>query len=486
MKLLASLLFSLILVTTPPPPKDIDFERLGNGFALDHDLVGMSDWDVDFRTILRDGYAHVPLGLFEVYHPIPDLEDKQTAEAFKGLCLVLLDMQQLWLDMLEPESGRLKGAEGDLETVRKWVSKWSTSKLGKLDKEGEHDLLAALKASDRYVDAATRLRDSFLAGESLGMLREEAEPAALVLCPSRREFVRLVCYAGLIFEDERDNYWDEGLSTWIEGRIMNVRVLALEYLDTASSDGDPLAGAPMNVRREDEREQHVAQRAFLSLLQSYYGERMDPALAVGLAINVCIDLFGKDHARMEGDPRGNSTPPREVFVPGGNPNGGLLPPLNADSHWREFEGEFRYFTKLKQSQGAGNRPDQDRVEEYGSFQIIDDAESNQRVIHAPFLGSPALDAPMPPAQFVGDYQEFFRAYRTVFSEYLRTGAGGSKKSSAKDFAKLMTLLATDEEERDLEELVPEVFDDMPLSSDEPGKGDLEGRFLRWLEKQKQK
>ena len=488
MKLLAALLLSLSLTAGPAPlgpsPKDIEYERLGNGFALDHALVGLAEREVDFGAILERGYAHVSLGLFQVYHPVPDLGDKAKAETFRDLCVLLLDMQQRWLDLLEPESGRLKKVEADLKTLRKWVSGWSTGKLGKLDKQDERDLLVAFKASDRYVEAAARLRASFLAGESVGLDRDPAAtaPATLVLCPTRREFVRLVCYAGLVFEGERHNYWADDLSTWIEGRIMDLRVLALEYLDVDRAADDPLAGAPMNVRRPDELEQHVIQRAFLGLLQNYYGDRMDPAIAVGLAINVDIDLFGKDHARLEGDPRGNSTPPREVFVPGGNPDGGYLPPLNADSHWREFEGEFRYLGKLVQSQLAGNRPGHDKHEKLRGFQVVSDSGADARVVSAPFLGTPAVATPMPPGDFVGDYMEFFRAYRTGFAHYLREEAGSSKKNSEERFARLMTVLATDPAGRPLEALVPEVYE-RPLSSPAPGKGDLEGRFLRWLEGQ---
>ncbi|MDF1800217.1 MAG: hypothetical protein P1V81_13640 [Planctomycetota bacterium] len=483
-KLLATALLSLVATTAPVAEDGIDFERHANGFALDHNLVGVDEWDIDFRAILEKGYAHVSLGLFEVYYPIPDLQDSKKAATFRGLCLHVLDMQQLWLDMLKPETGKLKQVESDLKLMRKWVAGWSISKLGKLDPKGEHDLLLAFKDTKRYGEASDRLQASFLRGESLGMAREEAQPAPLVLCPTRKEFVRLVCYAGLVFEEERDNYWADDLHTWIEGRIMDLRVIALEYADTERAASDIYGGSPMNVRREDELEQHVIQRAFLSLLQNYYGDRMDPALAVGLAINVDIDLFGKDHARLEGDPRGNSTPPREVFVPGGNPDGGFLPPLNADSHWREFEGEERYLTKLSQSQNHGNRSDQDTQEKLESFQLIDDAESNQRVIRAPFLGSPAASAPMPPADFIGDYMEFFRAYRTGFAQFLRVEAGSSAKDSAKRFATLMTTLANDEASRTLEEIVPEVYDGKTLSSEELGKSDLEGRFLRWLKDRK--
>ena len=483
--LAAGLLLLVGAFAAPQPNCDkLDFGRLANGFALDNNLVGMDEWDVDFRGILDKGYAHLALGIFDVYYPVENLKDAKMAETFKELCHYLLALQGDWLDMLEPVSGKLRKPQADLKTLDKWVDGWSTGKLGKLDRKEDLNLLVALKASKKQLEASEALQASFLKGECLGLDRVNAVSSPLILCPTRYEFVRLVCYAGFVFEEERPNYWTDDLQTWIEGRIMDMRAIALEYIDPANPT-DVHKGAPMNVRRQDELQQHVIQRAFLSLLQNYYGERIDPALAVGLAINVDIDLFGNDHARLEGDPRGRSTPPREVFVPGGNPNGGTLPPLNADSHWREFEGQFRYIGKLAQNQQNGNTSDQDSQEKQRSFQLIDDDESKNVVIMAPFLGSPAVDKAMPPTDFVGDYLEFFRAYRTVFAQWLRTDAGSSSKDSKERFGKLMMEMAKankDGDARTFEDLVKLVFE-VPLSSSEPGKEDLEGRFLKWLKQQ---
>jgi hypothetical protein len=488
--LLAALLLALIgtaalpAATLPTRDDTLDFENLANGFALDNNLVGVDEWDVDFRGILDKGYAHVSLGIFDVYHPVDNLKDKKVAETFRTLCHYMLALQQDWVEMLEPVSGKLRKPVADLKTLDKWVQSWSTSKLGKLDKKEDLNLLVALKASKKYVEAADRLQTSFLKGETLGLEREDAVTSPIILCPTRYEFVRLVCYAGFVFEEERPNYWTDDLHTWIEGRIMDMRAIALEYVDP-ENPGDVHKGYPMNQRRDDELEQHVVQRAFLSLLKNYYEDRIDPALAVGLAINIDIDLFGHDHARLEGDPRGRSTPPREVFVPGGNPNGGTLPPLNADSHWREFEGQFRFISQLAANQSMGNRPDQDAKEKLRSFQLRDDDESKTAVIMAPFLGTPAIEKEMPAEDFVGDYLEFFRAYRTVFAEWIRTDAGSSSRDSKKRFGNLMVEMAKSniaDDSRSFEDIIQEVFE-RPLSSAKPGKEDLEGRFLKWLKQQ---
>ncbi|MFT5831095.1 MAG: hypothetical protein ACI9D0_001686, partial [Bacteroidia bacterium] len=248
--LLLAPLACLALGSTSPAQEAINYEQHANGFALDHGLTGLTSIEVNFRQVIDGAYAHVTIGMFEVYHPIPDLDNSGVARTFQGVCRQLITMQQTWLDNLQPESGRLKDVEADLKTMDKWVKSWSLGRLADLDLESPHDLLDAFKAKDKYRAASLRLTDSFLRGESLGLERplDQFETSPLILCPTRREFVRLVCYAGLLYETERSKYWADNLHEWIEGRIMNMRALALEYVDVSLQVGDIYGGQAMNVR----------------------------------------------------------------------------------------------------------------------------------------------------------------------------------------------------------------------------------------------
>ena len=59
------------------------------------------------------------------------------------------------------------------------------------------------------------------------------------------------------------------------------------------------------------------------------------------------------------------------------------------------------------------------------------------------------------------------------------------KSSGKSFATLLHDLAGEQnEEGDLAGAIARIYDGHGLSSEELGKKDLEGRFLRWLGKQR--
>ena len=121
------------------------------------------------------------------------------------------------------------------------------------------------------------------------------------------------------------------------------------------------------------------------------------------------------------------------------------------------------------------------------FLEIKDAEAGQYIVHAPFLGAPAYDKGLPPELYIGEYMEFFRAYRTGFAHFLRTGAGKNERESQELFGKLMVAMAkanlTYDDQRSFEELIQDIYD-VPMSSAEPdAKTDLEGRFIKWLDKQ---
>ena len=77
-----------------------------------------------------------------------------------------------------------------------------------------------------------------------------------------------------------------------------------------------------------------------------------------------------------------------------------------------------------------------------------------------------------------------RAYRAGFLFWLRTEGGGRGKASRKSFGSLLLALADPGQgELDFPSALQSVYG-IPLSSAEPGKDDLEGRFLIWLHKQK--
>ncbi|MEM8711787.1 MAG: hypothetical protein AAGG01_12610 [Planctomycetota bacterium] len=202
-------------------------------------------------------------------------------------------------------------------------------------------------------------------------------------------------------------------------------------------------------------------------------------------MNLVIDIYGECNTRVDGDLTSRRTEAREVFVPGGNPDGGILPPLMADSRWRTEHGADRYLVGLQGSQAAGDSQAKSRKDKNTFFQIKNDDENKDMFLKAPFLGTLAADRNLIiPDEYFGDAQEMFRAYRTGFAHWMQYSAfSKKKKKSQAAFAKLLTTLAQAEPTDDaLETAIMEIYE-KPLTSGElDAKKDLEGEFLKWLSK----
>ena len=100
-------------------------------------------------------------------------------------------------------------------------------------------------------------------------------------------------------------------------------------------------------------------------------------------------------------------------------------------------------------------------------------------VRAPFFGSGARDKPLPPREFLKDYMEFFRAYKTAFVHWLREESQPKPADSKAKLAKLLAKAAEAGGAASFEELVLEVYG-VPYSDHELAKDCLESSFLRWL------
>jgi len=299
-----------------------------------------------------------------------------------------------------------------------------------------------------------------------------------------------VSFAGWRWPDWQSAFWHETLANWTECLIQDTRVVALEFAGVPSKDDvKPYAAAfPIKQWGRTGLEQHITQRVSYALLDDYFGKGVDPVFASALSVNQVIDLYGEDNTRTEGDLEGSSAPPTEMFVPGGNAAGGVLPPPNLLSRFREDKGSDRFVAALYQAQKQGARDarnDQDRLV---AFLLVGRDDVARYSIRAPFLGTPGKQALSVPDDFEPDYLEFFRAYKTAFIYWLRTQAGDSSADCERRWAEMLRALAVDgqlgpEERENFELVVPRFYEAETLSDAEVSKTSLEGQFLRWLKKQ---
>ena len=468
----------------------VNYAMAAGAFRKRYGLMGTQPEQVDFEELLATRYVRVRLGLLDLRHPLYALADKESAALFQAVCLQALLTQQHWLETAKQCGAETKDLERDFKAARSWVKGWSVSKLRKLDRGEERDLTLALKTKPKTLDAVNRLAAGMGRAPGLGLDRVEPHVVRVLIAPTREDFIELVSFAGWRWPDWQGAFWHETLANWTECLIEDTRVMALEFTGTPDKDDEkPYAAAfAMKDWGRTGLEQHITQRVSYALFDDYFGAGVDPVFASALSVNQVIDLFGEENTRTEGDLEGSSEPPTEMFVPGGNSAGGVLPSPNLLSRFRENKGADHFLRALFQAQKQGARDARNSQDKLVAFLLVGRNDVTRYSIRAPFLGTPGAEALSVPDDFEPDYLEFFRAYKTAFVFWLRTEAGKSKADCERRWASLLKALAVDgqlgEEEREnFELIVPRFYEAETLSDAELSKQSLEGQFLRWLKKQ---
>ena len=468
----------LALAVPAAAQQQIPFARLAKN-ALER----MAPADSNPETlVLEDAFRgsslHVRLGLYEVYLSRRSAQDPTHADNFAAVLQATLDVQAAWLAWLEPVEEQ-KVAQKDLKTLRKWakgVRGGQLVALAKADDGGE--LFAGLNAKDSVVEAAERFATFMGTGAALGLERDDvSEP--LVLAADRTEFLELLAFCGWLYPYLQEVYWQDDVASWTNCYVDRYKFISMQYA-SAFGGAHWAAGADMNARTEDGLAQQVTQLAANSLVDSYFGGRIPPSLAGAMAVNLTIDVFGTCETRVDGDLTSRRTEAFEIFVPGGASEGGWLPGVAADSRWRELQGADRFVQILKATQKNGAAAKAREKGKLQHFELENDTKNKRIAVSGPFLGTPASDDDPPPAQYVGDYKEFLRSYRSCFVHWLRDASQGKEKASRVAFARWLLHLAADDE-RTLEESLEEAFG-LPLSAEDLEQEVLEGEFLRWLKK----
>src|SRR5262245_26557432 len=202
-----------------------------------------------------------------------------------------------------------------------------------------------------------------------------------------------------------------------------------------------------------------------------------------MANALVIDLYDELDTRIDGDVRARSSQGSSAFIPGGNPNGGALPPTSAESRWRETRGKDHFVRILSQVQKQTGKKAPSRAEKLARFELLCDGGGKRELVLAPFLGAPASK---PGQEFLGDYLELVRCYGVAFLHWLRLEGAGKPEESGARFGELLRRLGKGVKTEDLPRVLQEIYG-QPLSADSVhGLFDgatLEGRFLSWLSRQ---
>jgi len=501
---LASLVLIDVLAGAVPDDKAPSFAELGKEFLKTHGGFAQAS-DLPLEKLRSDWCVHVGLGGLDLAYPIAALSEKEEVDDFKSLAISLLGMQAKWVDLLAADPAKAQAARADFAELESWVKGWKPAAFANLkpaDEKKDRELWKLLSANEAQVQAARRLADLLCKPDVLGVAPRDEEPLKILFAPTRRDFVELVGYAGLLDPERQEELWQPSVAEYTTIWIDYDLVMALQY-PPWTPDPEFKTGLAMDKFDKSGLEQHAVQQAANAWQWLCYGDDgatyFHQAVAANLAIAVCGELNA-----LEGDgwgygTTGAQTAPYERFVPGGNSAGGVLPPMPAagldtvkKGHWREGFGKDHFAAPLRKGQKEGQKaavklkPDHADPaileDKNAHFLLISPDETTKAVVSAPFLGAEAQEKAYPPTAVIVDYREFFRAYRSGFFHWLRTGFDPKDPAvSAARFRDLLCKSAEGAGAQPFEEIVQAVYG-VPLSGKDGKTDSLEWRFLGWLAK----
>ena len=461
------------------PPAVVPHEEFALQYLDDHGLAGSERESIEFEALLEGEFIRFDLGLYDLRFPFEDLAEPESADNFRELALALLRSQELFAAWVEADDD--KQIRSDLKTLKKWVGGWKAKSFKSISVEKPAHLAPALKAKPKTLEALTRFANWMRTGKPVQLNRAHEQTSRILFMPTRPRFLKFVCFAGWLYPDLKSNFWDDGLGTWLGCRVQQTQVIALQYASPKISEADFELGLPLNYRHETVMQQHAVHFGTQALFDNYFRASFPGFASTGLAMNLVLEQFGELNTRIEGDLRARFTESFSVFVPGGNPSGGTLPPYNPDGRWRQNYGVDHFIDMLQKAQKSGNDHVRNAKERNLKFEILSEDTKDKIGLVAPFLGKLSLTKELPEEKFLGDYQEFYRAYKCAFVWWVQTVAGGSKSRSAKAFAQIL-LEQGRNPALDLDSILLETYG-FPISEERPGKSSLEGQFLAWLAKQ---
>ncbi len=468
-----------------PPRAEIDCEALARGWLAAH---GGAAEGATVPDVLRDRFAHLRLGAFALAFPPESFSF--WGEAYADALVGLLDVQLAWIDQAAPGDPARAEQEQRVATLRKWLASQG-KRLRKLEPAAGSDLVAALEPEAEVRAALEELAAYFDAGgplappaaeDAAGVANAGAaaaagaparKPAELVFLPGREDFVPFVYVLGLLDEPWRGSYWTPDAARWTHCEWAHRRLIALEFA-TPAFERDWEQSISMTQKNKRGLVEHVVQ---LGARQIFEDMGVPALFAVALANNLTIDVYGEVDTRNDGDTAAREIGEVSIFVPGALSDG-VLPAANADSRWRKEKGKEYFLPPLRQGQKDGSKDARSKWQKKTHF-TIDGDKGGKHTVAGPFFG-PGEDAP--PDDFLADYAEFLRAYRSGFLHWLREHGAGEDDAdlSRRAYGDFLRRVAGG---APLGDALKAVYAD-PLSDGKASETTLEGRFLDWLSKGK--
>jgi hypothetical protein len=478
--------FVALSLAAAPRRAIADFETQAKQFKNSNALTQLADDENALDASLDTAFVSIDVGIFDVRYLRSALSDAKHFDDLKGILLGLIDLHvHLLAWVAEKDPGKPQAASTpELTTFRAWVAGWKPDLLKKItaSKTEGHDL-AALAGADAGVLAAIKASAASLRSGAAAGLQLDVKPTRLALLPSRGDFTGFAAYVGSLQEEWKTILWTSALPVRNEFHINDLLGLPLE---SPASDGGPV-GVSMNDREPTGLFEHVTQYAADRLLKDWFGSALEVGVETGAAIDLVIELYGENNARVFGSGEGRSTPGRNKFVRGGASHGGKFAKMNADPKWRVDKGKDYFLVSLRRAQQDGASlaaAAKESAPSPNAHFALDCKEmpGEHDFVTAPFLGAFAANVEVPEA-FLPDFQECLRAYRAASVHWLLIAAKPkSDTAPPRPFARLLRSCVTDAA-KPFDERLTAIYG-MPLATDAPAKDALEWNFLEWLAKGK--
>ncbi len=485
---------------------DVDFEAL---LARARAQYGLEEVNLESYSVAElldsEHFIKLELGGWDIRLPVDEVTDKSSVVILKEAVIRTLDVAGVWIDWTMTDPEQIEDLHSDIEVLQKWAKGWSNRAFKKSIGDTREGLFRRMPAAkDKVLAAGQRFNDRMALNPN-----SDGTPAAqLVFCPTRKVFVELSTLVGAIEPKRKEHLWGKESVFQTAAWSTNVHFIALEYAIWPWDGAHPENGDSMNALVKTGRDQHTVERVSASLSRGVFNSIASPLLEQALHINMVIEIIGEEYPSFstwsfQFSRAGGSTQPYSRFVPGGNSAGGVLPkrPATAGattgmsestqySVWREKNGRDHYKAALQKGQKKGAKlaakskdvPADVKGDRLAHFAIGILGKSEATPMSAPFLGDEAEDKKVPADKFVDDYEEFFRAYRSCFSNWLRTqGHPEGKSKSPEAFAQLLNRARNRGKSDTLSSMVLEVYG-IPLSAKNGETDSLEWRFLVYVAK----
>jgi len=499
-----TLLGTIVLTTAGAAvaQEPLPFDSWAAEFRDEHGLGEASPESLTMKEVLdSEIFARVELGGFDLRIPASTLESGQVAEDFKNAALLIVDVQSIWFGWRDPDIETRKQLAADFKTLQKWVKGWSAAKLGRAGGGQAGSLYDQLGAKDKVLEAQSRLRD--YTRPDAETIEAVGDLNTIVFLPKRKDFLYFVAMAGWLDASKRPELWTDAALGQSQAWFDWTALVCMEYSAVPINRSQPFAGSTQNLRQPTGQAQYMADRGAALLLRKEFWRHGTHFFETALATNLVIAAVGENDLtsgewKLEYKTSGSHTAPYTRFVPGGNPAGGILPKRSGGkgamfgsmtevSRWRKDLGRDFFLEALRAGQKAGAKlaaKDKDhplRKDKMAHFELHALQTGQDFAMTAPFLGTAAEGKELPPLEFLDDYEDFFRAYRSGFVHWLQNEAGSSETESRTKFSELIAAHARRPLGSPLDDVVKEVYG-VPLSAENGDQDSMEWRYLGWLAK----